>query len=356
MRIQHFLSGLVIATAAAFVGCEPVNYEAGGDPAGSVTPAEEQTGTEPEAPVENGGEAAAQPAGEAEESQASQPAESPASDIVDTAVAAGNFTTLAAALQAGGLVETLKSEGPFTVFAPTDEAFGKLPEGTVENLLKPENKDQLVAILTYHVVAGKVDAAAVSELDTATTVNGAALAIDAGADGVRINESNVTTADIACSNGIIHVIDAVLLPPSAEGGEKPHSGEPLSIDGVGSFKTLFAAIEAAGLKETLENDGPFTIFAPTDEAFAALPEGTLDELLKPENKDKLVSILTYHVVKGEVPSSQVAGLSSAKTVNGAELAIQVTDGTVQVGDAQVLKTDIPCEVGLIHAIDKVLLP
>jgi len=132
-------------------------------------------------------------------------------DIIDTAVAAGSFKTLAAALTAGGLIATLKSEGPFTVFAPTDEAFAKLPAGTVEDLLKPENKAKLVAILTYHVVAGKVHAADVVKLKSAKTVNGKDVKIDASA-GVKINNATVTKADIETSNGVIHVIDTVLLP------------------------------------------------------------------------------------------------------------------------------------------------
>ena len=133
-------------------------------------------------------------------------------DIVDTAVAAGSFTTLAAALQAGGLIDTLKSEGPFTVFAPTDEAFAKLPAGTVENLLLPENKETLVAILTYHVVAGKVKSTEVVKLDSATTVNGADVAISVRDGKVFINESQVIKADVKASNGVIHVVDTVLLP------------------------------------------------------------------------------------------------------------------------------------------------
>lgn len=134
------------------------------------------------------------------------------SDIVDTAVANGNFTTLAAALEAGDLIDTLKSEGPFTVFAPTDAAFAKLPDGTVEMLLMPENKDKLVAILTYHVVAGKVSAADVVTLDSATTANGSDVNINVRDDSVFINDSRVVMTDIRASNGIIHVVDTVILP------------------------------------------------------------------------------------------------------------------------------------------------
>ena len=134
-------------------------------------------------------------------------------DIVDTAVAAGSFNTLATALKAADLVDTLKGDGPFTVFAPTDEAFAKLPEGTVESLLKPENKDKLTAILTYHVVAGKVYAKQVVDLNSATTVEGSDIAIEVN-DGKVVLDSNstVTKTDIKTSNGVIHVIDTVLMP------------------------------------------------------------------------------------------------------------------------------------------------
>ena len=131
-------------------------------------------------------------------------------DIVDTAVAAGSFTTLVAAVQAAGLVDTLKGDGPFTVFAPTDAAFAKLPPGTVDALLK--DKAKLTAILTYHVVPGRVTAADVGKLTTATTVQGGSLAIDTSA-GVKINDAHVVQADVMASNGVIHVVDTVLLPP-----------------------------------------------------------------------------------------------------------------------------------------------
>jgi uncharacterized surface protein with fasciclin (FAS1) repeats len=133
-------------------------------------------------------------------------------DIVDTAVAAGSFKTLVAALKAAGLVDTLKGKGPFTVFAPTDDAFAKLPAGTVDELLKPENKQKLIAILTYHVVAGKVTAAQAMKLNSAKTVNGQSLAISTDGGTVKINDATVTKADIMCSNGVIHVIDTVLMP------------------------------------------------------------------------------------------------------------------------------------------------
>ena len=133
-------------------------------------------------------------------------------DIVDTAVGAGTFTTLVAAVEAAGLVETLKGEGPFTVFAPTDEAFAALPAGTVEDLLKPENKDKLVSILTYHVVPGKVMSTDLSEGMMSATVQGAEVTVTLDG-GAKVNGANITAADIEASNGVIHVIDAVIMPP-----------------------------------------------------------------------------------------------------------------------------------------------
>ena len=133
-------------------------------------------------------------------------------DIVDTAVEAGSFKTLAAALKAADLIETLKGKGPFTVFAPTDEAFAKLPKGTVEELLKPENKAKLAGILTYHVVAGKVEAKDAVKLKSAKTVNGASFKISASDAGVMVDKAKVVKTDIQCSNGVIHVIDSVIMP------------------------------------------------------------------------------------------------------------------------------------------------
>jgi uncharacterized surface protein with fasciclin (FAS1) repeats len=270
-------------------------------------------------------------------------------DIVDTAVKAGSFKTLAAALKAAGLVETLKGKGPFTVFAPTDEAFEKLPSGTVETLLKPENKEKLIAILTYHVVAGNVKAADVVKLKSAKTVQGSDVKITVAEDKVMVNDANVVKTDIACGNGVIHVIDTVLLP------KEPQSDIVDTAVKAGSFKTLVTAVRAAGLADTLKGKGPFTVFAPTDEAFAKLPEGTIETLLKPENKDKLVAILTYHVVAGNVKAADVMKLRSVETVLGQTVAIDAADG-VKVNNANVVKADIDCGNGVIHVIDTVLLP
>jgi uncharacterized surface protein with fasciclin (FAS1) repeats len=142
----------------------------------------------------------------------STPARAAEGDIVETAVAAGSFTTLARALQAADLVDTLKGAGPFTVFAPTDEAFAKLPAGTLESLLRPENKEKLQRILTYHVVPGKVMAAQVTQMQSATAVSGDTITVRASNGMVRVNDAHVTAADVAATNGVIHVIDSVILP------------------------------------------------------------------------------------------------------------------------------------------------
>lgn len=269
-------------------------------------------------------------------------------DIVGTAVAAGKFKTLAAALQAAGLVDALQGDGPFTVFAPTDEAFAKLPEGTVESLLKPENKGKLTAILTYHVVPGKVTAADVVKLSGAGTLNGQRLPISVDGDAVSIGDASVAKADVMASNGVIHVIDTVLLPADKNVVETAISAD--------DFNTLVAAVNAAGLAEALSGEGPFTVFAPTDAAFAKLPEGTLDSLLKPENKDKLAAILKYHVIPGRVYSDAVVKGAEAKTLQGSTVNARVADGKPMIQNAGIVKTDIDTTNGVIHVIDTVILP
>ncbi|MDB4733671.1 fasciclin domain-containing protein [Planctomicrobium sp.] len=269
-------------------------------------------------------------------------------DIVDTAVSAGSFNTLVAAVKAAGLVETLKSEGPFTVFAPTDDAFAKLPKEAIAELLKPENKKQLQSILTYHVVPGKVLAADVVKLNGAKTVQGEQVDIVVKDGKVTVDGANVIKTDIMTSNGVIHVIDKVMMPADKDIVDTAVAA--------GSFKTLVAAAKAAGLVETLKSKGPFTVFAPTDDAFAKLPEGTVADLLKPENKEKLIAILTYHVVPGKVLASDVVKLKSAKTVNGKAVKVAVSNDQVSIDGAKIIATDIETTNGVVHVIDSVILP
>ncbi len=267
--------------------------------------------------------------------------------IVETAVAAGTFQTLAAALGAAELAETLSGKGPFTVFAPTDAAFAKLPKGTVENLLKPENKETLRTILTYHVVAGDVRAADVVKLRQASAINGQRFAIRVEEGAVSVAGVNVVKTDIACSNGVIHVVDSVMMPATK-------NLVATAID-AGSFGTLAAALEAASLVEALSGKGPFTVFAPTDEAFAKLPKGTVETLLKPENREQLAKILKYHVVSGRVYANQLAS-GDVSTLAGVPLAVKVGKDAVRIGSAGVAKADIETTNGVIHVIDSVLLP
>ena len=269
-------------------------------------------------------------------------------DIVDTAVSAGSFNTLVAALKAAGLVDALKGDGPFTVFAPTDDAFGALPKGTVENLLKPENKDQLIAVLTYHVVPQKLGSITVSHHEGAESLNGQRISFSTSGADVFVAGAKVVKADIAASNGVIHVIDQVILPSDKNIVQ--------TASHAGTFQTLLTAAQAVGLAEALQGDGPFTVFAPTDEAFAKLPAGTVESLLQPESKEKLANILKYHVVAGRVYSDDAIDAGKAETLEGGSVHIVHEGGAVKVNDAHVVKADIDTTNGVIHVIDTVILP
>ena len=308
---------------------------------------------------------------------------SPTKDIVETATAAGNFTTLLAAVEAADLVDALKSEGPLTVFAPTDEAFAKLPEGTVEALLA--DIDALTAILTYHVAPGAIKAEQVVTLNSVPTLNGAELTITVTEDNkVMVDGATVVVTDIEATNGVIHVIDAVVTPPSSQSGAaKVAAGTSgyrmgggwisaaivegrlnwltrhLSIYNVArlaGLETLTTAVKAADLKYTLKRSGPFTVFAPTEDAFAALPEGTIPALLN--DPQTLANILLYHVIPQKVTSSTVVTLDGemVEMANGGYVTITVDENGVKVNDANVIAVDIMARNGVIHVIDGVLLP
>jgi uncharacterized surface protein with fasciclin (FAS1) repeats len=358
---------------------------------------------------------------------AAAPVEQEEQDIVDIAVADGRFTTLVTALQVAGLVDTLKSEGPFTVFAPTDDAFAALPEGTLDSLLA--DPAALGEVLLYHVVPGKVMAADVVNLTSADTALGQPASISVDGDTVKIDDAQVIITDIEGTNGVIHVIDAVIVPKAEDAmmddammvdgaalgcsedyvvqsddwlskiAEKFY-GDPLAYSSIfeatntaasaggaydaianadiiefgqtrcmpgvagqtivdiavndGRFTTLVTALQAAELVETLSGEGPFTVFAPTDDAFAALPEGTLDTLLA--DPAALSKVLLYHVVAGDVRAADVVTLDTADTALGAPVDVAVDNGTVKINDAQVIITDIVGSNGVIHVIDAVLLP
>jgi uncharacterized surface protein with fasciclin (FAS1) repeats len=230
-----------------------------------------------------------------------------------------------------------------------------LPAGALEGLLA--DKQALTDVLLYHVVSGKVMAADVVNLESAPTVQGQAAKVTVANGEVMIDSAKVIITDITGTNGVIHVIDAVLLPPAEESMAEPMAEGQDIVDiavADGRFTTLVTALTEAGLVETLKGAGPFTVFAPTDEAFAKLPAGTLEGLLA--DKQALTNVLLYHVVSGKVMAADVVNLTSADTVQGQPVAISVDNGTVKINDAQVLITDIAGTNGVIHVIDTVITP
>jgi len=261
-----------------------------------------------------------------------------------------------------GLVETLSSGGPYTIFAPTDEAFEQLFTDLGVSGIQEIDTETLVAVLQYHVVEGNVLSTDLSEGNVAT-LNGDITFSLSGS--VTINgSSQVVQTDIQGTNGVIHVIDAVLLPPSMTAASEEEMMDDAMMEDTpdivdiavsdGRFTTLVTALQQANLVDTLKGDGPFTVFAPTDDAFAALPDGTLDSLLA--DIPALTDVLLYHVVAGKVMAADVVNLNSADTVLGKPVNISVEGNTVKVNDAQVIITDIEGSNGVIHVIDAVLIP
>ena len=269
----------------------------------------------------------------------------PEANIVEVAAENGNFDILVQALQDAGLAETLEQEGPiFTVFAPTDEAFEALPEGTLENL----TPEQLAEILQFHVINGEIESGDLAASQDVETLLGEEILVEADG-GVLVNGySNVVTADVEAANGIIHAVDAVLLPQGYRDANVIDQAVEL-----GNFTTLASAIEQVGLTSTLKYKGDFTVFAPTDDAFAALPEGLLGSL----SDAQLTEILTYHVLSGEVFAGDLSAEQDAASLEGGEIFI-TSDGTnVTVnGAASVVAADVDVSNGVIHAIDQVILP
>ena len=259
-------------------------------------------------------------------------------DIVDTAVAAGSFTQLAAALTKAGLVDTLKGEGPFTVFAPTDAAFDAFEEEN-PGVLAGIGNAELGAVLTYHVVAGAaVKASMLKDEQVFVTVAGSPVLIDT-TGGVKVGDAEVTAADVEASNGVIHVIDRILLPPSND--------IVATAVAAGSFTRLAGALTDAGLVSTLQGEGPFTVFAPTDAAFAKLgatPPG-----------DALKNVLLYHVVAGAVGSGDLSAGSVPTLLEGEDVTVSLTGG-VKVNASNVTVANIITKNGVIHVIDTVLVP
>jgi len=254
----------------------------------------------------------------------------PPKNIIEVATAAGMFATLAKALGDAGLVDTLKGEGPFTVFAPTDDAFKKLsavPSG-----------EALKSVLLYHVVSGLAGPLDLKDKGVLTTVNGSPVLVDLS-DGVKIAAAKVTTANVVASNGVIHVIDTVIVPPEKDIVETAVAA--------GSFTKLAQALQSAGLVDALKAKGPFTVFAPTDAAFNALSSAPAG--------DALENVLLYHVVMGAVGAGDLERGGVPTLLADKQLAVDLTGG-VKVNGASVSMANIVTKNGVIHVVDKVLVP
>ncbi|MDE0654662.1 MAG: fasciclin domain-containing protein [bacterium] len=382
------LLAVLLALSLVAAACGGDDNESVEPPPPAPAPTEAPPPDEPEPAPEP------EPEPEPEPAPAPEPEPEPAAPgtIVEVAVESGAFPTLVAAVQAAGLVEVLSGDGPFTVFAPTEDAFAAALAAldmTAEDLLA--NTELLTAVLTYHVLPLAAPAEVVLTLDgqSIATVNGADITVTINGDAVMVNDATVIATDIAASNGIIHVIDTVLLPPAPEPAPEPEAEpepapepepepepepapapepepEPAAPGTIvevavesGAFPTLVAAVQAAGLVEVLSGDGPFTVFAPTEEAFAAALAAldmTAAEVLA--NTELLTAVLTYHVLPLAAPAEVVLTLDgqSVATVNGADITVTIDGGTVMVNDATVIATDIAASNGIIHVIDTVLLP
>lgn len=265
-------------------------------------------------------------------------------NIVETAEEAGNFTTLLSVATDLGLAETLQNE-ELTVFAPTDDAFAALPDGLLDDLTDA----QLTEIILYHVLAGSVQSSQIDTQQDATTEQGERILLQSNAEGVTVNgSSSVISADITASNGIIHAVDEVLLPAAFR-----EPGIIETADAAGDFEILLDAVESAGLTTTLQFLGPFTVFAPSDQAFTNLGIETVESL----SDEQLADVLTYHVLDGEVPSSALQPEQTVTALNGSDLFITLGNDEVSVnGTSSVFLADVEAENGVIHAVDQVLLP
>lgn len=284
------------------------------------------------------------------------PAFSADQDIVEIAVGNEDFSILVAALQKAELVGALQGEGPFTVFAPTNAAFEKLLASlgiTAEDLL---NHPQLKEVLLYHVVSGQVLSTDLSNGMTAPTLSGENIKVDLSS-GVKINSSSVTTADVMATNGVIHIIDSVLVPSTFK--LNPEPAVPATVVDVAlsnsDFSILVAALQKADLVSALQGEGPFTVFAPTNAAFEKLLAAlniSASELL---NQPDLAKVLLNHVVSGKVMSTDLSNGLEAATLNGEKVKFDLSSG-VKVNQSGVTAADIEAGNGVIHVIDTVLVP
>ncbi len=305
----------------------------------------------------------------------------PTENVVQVAGGNADVSTLVSAVQAANLTETLSGEGPYTIFAPNNAAFEALPAGLVEALLRPENEQALTQILAFHVVEGDLAAADLLQAiedgggtATLTTLGGGTLSATAQngvvmLTGAQGSTARVLTTDLDASNGVIHVIGSVLLPEGVDPNALLAQPDLVAVAaGNDQFGTLVTAVQQAGLVGTLQQPGPFTVFAPTNDAFGKLPAGTVETLLQDQNQQQLQGILTYHVVAGKVMAADLVqaindngGSYKITTVNGAQLTATLNGNSVVLTDAAgntatVTATDVEASNGVIHVIDTVVLP
>lgn len=273
------------------------------------------------------------------------PAEKPKS-IPELAIDDPRFSTLVKALKAADLVSALSGKGPLTVFAPTNDAFDKLPKGALEELLKPKNKEDLKALLLHHVVDAKVLSSDLPDTPYANSKAGYPLLVSTK-DGAKIGNAKVVQADIDATNGVIHAVDEVILPPTKNIVEIAADND--------NFKTLVRAIKRARLEKTLEGEGPFTVFAPTDDAFHDLPHGKLRHLLA--RRSRIKNVLLFHVAGKTILSADLKDGGTIETlVDDEELKVEIDGDKVKINDVAVSTADILATNGVIHVIDGVLLP
>lgn len=278
---------------------------------------------------------------------------------------AGRYSFLAQAITASGLTTVLSEPGPFTLFAPTDEAFAKLPTDVVGKLLLPENLKTLQAVLKYHVIGGNLASGSLVD-DDPTSLEGSKLHLLEKKGIPSVNGSHIVEADIAALNGTIHGIDFVLLPPTVNLNELTgvapigDAGTLVSVHQTliddGNFTVLLSALDAAGISSLLEGPGPITMFAPTDEAFDKLPAETLRKLLLPTNKEALTAVLKHHLIASRVNGRDLKDNETVKMLDGTDVTVKIKQSKISVESAVMTFADSEASNGVIHGLDSVLLP
>ncbi len=273
-------------------------------------------------------------------------------DLVATAEAEGNFTVLLDALEAAELTETLQGEQEYTLFAPDDDAFGDIPEADLDELLEPENRDDLVELLSYHLIEGEITSGDVAAGEF-ETVAGIDVEITVDGDDIFYGGAPITEVDLQASNGVIHTLGEVAFPPEEDDNGNGETEQTLLelLGDSDDFTMLAELVGDADLEGTLDGDEDLTVFAPTDDAFDDLPDGVLDGL----DGDDVADILLYHVTEGTVMSSDVDD-GVIETTDGRVLLATEADGDLQINDSTVVDADIEASNGVAHAVDSVILP